>query len=142
MKFQLQMEDKFLILRLSLLVLLFFSNSYAVSVLIAIKPFQYEQKITKSDLRLITIDKLRKNCKPLTLDDLKKDEYITTHYINDKSIICKKDVKVYKKQGVTFKFGALEIEKKGRVIYENDDFIRIKKIDGTIEKIYKDGKIR
>ena len=131
-----------MILRLSLLILLFISNSYAISVLIAIKPFQYEEKIKKSDLRLITIEKLRKNCTPLTLKDLKKSEYITTHYINDKSIICKKDVKVYKKEGVTFKFGALEIEKKGRIIYENDDFIRIKKIDGTIEKIYKDGKIR
>ena len=131
-----------MILRLSLILSLFFVSSYAVSVLIAKEPFQYEEKLKKSKLRLIKIDKLRKNCEPLTISDLNKDEYITTHYINDKSIICKKDVKVFKNEGVTFKFGPLEIEKKGRIIYENDEFIRIKKIDGTIEKIYKDGKIR
>ena len=53
-----------------------------------------------------------------------------------------KDVKKYENESVIFNFGGVEIEKKGKVIYENDDFIRIKNLDGTIEQIYKDGRTK
>ena len=36
----------------------------------------------------------------------------------------------------------LEIEKKGKIVFENDQFIRIKKDNGKIEKIYKDGRLK
>ena len=29
---------------------------------------------------------------------------------------------------------------KGKIIYENEEFIRFKNLDGTIEQIYKDGR--
>ena len=35
-----------------------------------------------------------------------------------------------------------KIEKKGRIIFENNEFIRIKNLDGTIEQIYKDGRLK
>lgn len=129
-------------LRLSLFILLLSINSYAVSVLIAKEPFQFEEKLTTSKLRLVNIDKIRKSCIPLKLKDVQNNKYLTTHYINTNSIICERDVKLYKNESVTFKFGALEIEKKGKIVFENDEFIRIKKIDGSIEKIYKDGRLK
>lgn len=129
-------------LKHSILLILLSIHSYAITVLVAKQSFAYEEKLSKAKLRLINVNKIRKSCVPLTINDINENDYITRHYINDGSIICKKNVKLYKKESVTFKFGALEIEKKGRIIYENDDFIRIKKADGTIEKIYKDGRLK
>jgi hypothetical protein len=53
-----------------------------------------------------------------------------------------KDVKKSDNESIIFNFGGVKIEKKGKIIYENKDFIRIKNIDGTIEQIYKDGRIK
>ena len=53
-----------------------------------------------------------------------------------------KDIKKYSEETVVFNFGGVRIEKKGKIIYENNDFIRIKNLDGTIEQIYKDGRIK
>ena len=88
------------------------------------------------------IPELKKTCVPLTLNQVQNNEYRTTHYINKKSIICQNDVETYKDESVVFKFGGLEIEKKGKIIYENDNFIRIRKENGKIEKIYKDGRLK
>ena len=129
-------------LKHSLLIIFLSIHSYALTVLIAKESFAYEEKLSKSKLRLVNVNKVRKSCIPLTLKDINENEYVTKHYINDGSILCQKNVKTYKKQSVTFKFGALEIEKKGKIVYENNDFIRIKKADGTIEKIYKDGRLK
>ena len=73
---------------------------------------------------------------------MQNKEYLTTHYINRNTIICIKDVKKYENESVIFNFGGVKIEKKGRVIYENSEFIRIKNLDGTIEQIYKDGRTK
>ena len=62
--------------------------------------------------------------------------------INKNTIICSKDVKKYENESIIFNFGGVQIEKKGKVIFENKDFIRIKNIDGTIEQIYKDGRLK
>ena len=90
----------------------------------------------------MTVPSVSKTCIPLTLNQVRNNEYRTTHYINKKAIICQNDVEIYKNESVIFKFGGLEIEKKGRIIYENDKFIRIKKENGKIEKIYKDGRLK
>ena len=129
-------------LRLSFFIALLTINSYALTVVVAKEAFQFEEKVSIKKLRLANVTRIKKACKPLTLQEIQNNEYTTTHYINKNSIICKKDVREYKNEAVTFKFGSLEIEKKGKIIFENDQFIRIKKADGKIEKIYKDGRLK
>ncbi|WP_121628047.1 hypothetical protein [Poseidonibacter antarcticus] len=131
-----------MILKLSFIILFLTTNVFAVNVLISKSSIGFEQKIKASKLRLVNVPVLKKACIPLTLNQVQNNEYISTHYINKNSIICQKDVKEYKKESVIFKFGGLEIEKKGKIIYENEEFIRIKKEDGQIEKIYKDGRLQ
>ena len=136
------MEDIFLILRLSLLLSLFISNNFAIDVLVAKKPIFYEQKIVLTNLRLVKVPTLKKSCIPLTLKNVENNNYVTSHYINKNSILCLKDIMKDEKKSVVFKFGALEIEKKGKIVFENEQFIRIKKSNGKIEKIYKDGRLK
>lgn len=131
-----------LILKLSLILFLSFVNANALVVLVAKKAINFEEKLDLSSLKMKNISVLTKACKPLSLSQVKKNEYITSHYINKGSVICSKDVKSYVDNSVLFNFGNLQIEKKGKIVYENDEFIRIKKNNGKIEKIYKDGRLR
>ena len=131
-----------MILKLSLLCLLLSVNSYAISVLIAKESINFEEKIDSSKLIVQNVSDISKTCIPLKLSDIQKQDYVTTHFINKNTIICQKDVKDYKDTGVVFNFGGVKIEKKGKIIYENDEFIRIKNLDGSIEQIYKDGRIK
>lgn len=130
-------------LRFSLFLCFFsFSFANAMAVLVAKEPIMYEEKLNPSKLKLINVSSIKKACIPLTLAQLQNNEYKTTHYINRNSIICQKDVETYKDEAVLFNFGSIQIEKKGKIIYENDKFIRIKKADGSVEKIYKDGRLK
>ena len=130
-----------MILRLSL-IFLFCTNLFSMSVLISKESIAFEEKLDPSKLRLANVKELKKSCIPLKLGQLQSNEYITTHYINKNTIICIKDVQDYKDNSVLFNFGGLQIERKGKIIYENDEFIRIKNLDGSIEKIYKDGRLK
>lgn len=131
-----------MILRLSFICFLFSINSFAINVLVTKEPINFEEKLDITKLRMMQVNVIKKSCIPLTLSQVQNNEYITTHYINKNTILCKKDMKIYKNNGVLFNFGLLQIEKKGKIIYENDEFIRIKNLDGTIEKIYKDGRLK
>lgn len=131
-----------MILKLSVLVFLLNINLFAVSVLVSKVAINFEEKLDSSKVVAQNVVEINKSCTPLTLSQLQNEEYITTHYINKNTIICIKDVKKYENESVIFNFGGVKIEKKGKVIYENSDFIRIKNIDGTIEQIYKDGRIK
>lgn len=136
------MGEKSLILKLSILVFLLNINLFAISVLVSKVAINFEEKLDSSKVVSQNVAEINKSCTPLTLSQLQNEEYITTHYINKNTIICIKDVKKYENESVIFNFGGVKIEKKGKVIYENSDFIRIKNIDGTIEQIYKDGRIK
>jgi len=136
------MGEVFLMLKLSLLIFFLTTNVFGISVLVSKETIGFRQKVEVSKLKLMTVTKLKKSCIPLTLKDVQNNEYRSTHYINKKSIICQSDVKTYKEESVVFNFGGLEIEKRGKIIYENDNFIRIKKENGKIEKIYKDGRLK
>jgi hypothetical protein len=136
------MEEKFLILKLSFLVFLLNVNLFAISVLVSKVAINFEEKLDSSKVVARNVNEINKSCTPLTLSQLQNIEYTTTHYINRNTIICIKDVKKYENESVIFNFGGVKIEKKGKVIYENNDFIRIKNIDGTIEQIYKDGRTK
>lgn len=129
-------------LKLSLLFFFLITNVFGISVLVSKESIGFDQKIKASKLRLMKVPTVKKTCIPLTLNQVQNNEYRSTHYINKKAIICQNDVEIYKNESVIFKFGGVEIEKKGRIIYENDKFIRIKKENGKIEKIYKDGRLK
>lgn len=129
-------------LRFSLFLSIFILEAQAIKVLIAKEAIRYEEKLSTSKLRVVDVTKIKKACNPLSLQDIQNNEYITSKYINRNSILCKRDVKVYENQTVLFNFGNLQIEQKGKIIFENENFIRIKKADGKIEKIYKNGNNR
>ncbi|MEA3513102.1 MAG: hypothetical protein U9R37_05825 [Campylobacterota bacterium] len=103
------------------------------------KIINYKNKIYSSDVRLIQINK-KYFCKEyLDIKTLKENKYLAKHYIAKDKPLCKKSVYVPKSKKVKFKFGNLEIERDGEVIKETDNYIKIKNLDGTIDKIYKDG---
>ncbi len=131
-----------MILKLSFLCLFLSINTFAIDVLISKDAIKFEEKIDASKLKLQNINEINKACIPLTLDEIQNEEYISSHYINKNTIICQKDVKKQNDEGIVFNFGGLKIEKKGKIIYENNEFIRIKNLDGTIEQIYKDGRTK
>lgn len=137
-----QMEGEFLILKLSFLTFLLNINLFAASVLVSKEAIKFEEKLDASKVSIKNVNDIGKACVPLKLSQIQKDIYITTHHINKNTIICEKDVKKFADDGIVFNFGGVEIEKKGKIIYENSDFIRFKNLDGTIEQIYKDGRIR
>ena len=136
------MEGIFLILRLSFFVFLINLNLFAFSVLVSKGSIGFEEQLDSSKVVVQEMSELNKTCEPLKLGELESEVYITTHYINKNTVICTKDVKKYDNESIIFNFGGLRIEKKGKIIYENKDFIRIKNIDGTVEQIYKDGRIK
>jgi hypothetical protein len=135
------MEEIFLILKLSFVFLLNV-NLFAISVLVSKESISFEEKLDSSKVAVQNVTDINKSCIPLKLSELQNTDYITTHHINKNTIICSKDVKKYENESIIFNFGGVKIEKKGKVIYENKDFIRIKNNDGTIEQIYKDGRIK
>lgn len=136
------MEEISLILKLSFIVFLLNLNLFAASVLISKESLNYEEKIDSSKVIVQNVDEIHKSCIPLKLSELQNEEYTTLHHINKNTIICLKDVKKYENETIIFNFGGLRIEKKGKIIYENKDFIRLKNDDGTIEQIYKDGRTK
>lgn len=131
-----------MILKLSFSCIFLSINSFAISVLVSKEAINFEEKIDASKLRVQNITELNKACIPLKLSEIQNEDYISTHYINKNTIICQKDVKKYNDEGIVFNFGGLKIEKKGKIIYENNEFIRLKNSDGTIEQIYKDGRVK
>lgn len=124
------------------LLTLFSLNLYSIEVVVSSKKIAYKEKISAKNVTLMEVSKVKKGCIPATVKELKLSEYIAKHYINRGRIICTKDIESYNKNSVLFKFGAIEIEKHGKIIYENDSYIRIKKDNGKVEKIYKDGRLQ
>ena len=122
-----------------LLCIFLTSNLFSSKILSAKVKIQYKELININSLLLINVNKLPKRCNPLLFKHVENNKYIAKHYIKKGSIICLEDVKAYKKQSVLFNFGNIQIEKDGKVIFENDKYITIKKRNGKIEKIYKNG---
>jgi len=131
-----------LILKLSFIVFLLNINLFAINVLVSKKTIAFEEKIDISQVEVKEMSEINKFCIPLKMTDIQESNYISTHHINKNTVICMKDVKKSENESIVFNFGGLKIEKKGKIIYENKDFIRIKNADGTIEQIYKDGRLK
>jgi len=100
----------------------------------------YKSKIYSQYTRLIQVNKNYKCDEYLDVTLLKSNKYFAKHYIAKNKPICLKDVYIPKINKVKFRFGNLEIEKEAELIRETKSYIKIKNVDGTIEKIYTDGR--
>jgi hypothetical protein len=118
------------------------TSVFAIDVLVTKAKINFKAKIEINNLRVKKVKKVFKTCIPVTLEEISSNTYISKHYINAGAIICEKDIKIHKNIIVLFKFGNIEIEKEGRVVGETKKYIRVKKSDGRIEKIYKDGRLK
>ncbi len=124
------------------LIVLFTVNLCAIDVIITKSKINYKEIISINKLSKHKVLSVKKHCIPATVNDFETNKFVATHYMKKGSIICQKDIELYNKNSVLFNFGTIEIEKNGKVIFENEKYIRIKKDDGKIEKIYKDGRLR
>ncbi len=60
-------------------------------------------------------------------------------YIIKDTPICEKDLMVVPNHKVKFDFGNIVIERSREFVGETDSYVKVKKSDGTIEKIQKSG---
>ncbi len=139
-----EMEGAFLMLKLrAFFVFIIFSiNLYAIDVLVTTAKINYKEKIDIKKLSSAKVLSVKKYCIPLTIQDIESKKYVAKRYLRKGTVLCASDVKEYSKKSVLFNFGLIEIEKEGKIIFENDEYIRIKKPNGKIEKIFKDGSVR
>lgn len=112
---------------------------FGQNILSAKKNINYKEVIKLEDVEEITSSE-KLNCVPMNIEEFKTKKFIAKHYIAKSSVICKKSIEEYKKEAILFDFGSFQIETEGKVIFENNEFVRIKKSDGSIEKIFKDGR--
>lgn len=105
------------------------------------KKIAFKSKINNSDIRFVKVNNKYK-CKDGYVDMilLKRNKYYSKHYIGKNKVLCLKDVYIPTINKVNFRFGNLEIEKEAELIKETKSYIKIKNFDGTIEKIYTDGR--
>lgn len=128
-------------LRLKSLFLLFFlfQNLYSLDVIVSSVDINYKEIIDIKKLSSSNVLSVKKFCIPVTISDLKNKKHVAKRFIRKGSVLCTKDIESYEKKSVLFNFGSIEIEKRGKIIFENDKYIKIKRTDGNIDKIYKDG---
>jgi len=106
---------------------------------ISVKSINWKEKITPSNVKIIKKNNTFKCKKYLDIDILKKNKYRAKHYVLKNKALCFEDVYVQSDKKIKFNFGFLEIEKDGELIKETSDYIKIKNVDGTMTKIYKNG---
>lgn len=127
-----------ILLILSISTVLFSAQVQVVPL--ASKVINYKTKIYSQNTRLIQVNSKYKCKEYLDIKKLKKNKYFATHYISKNKAICAKDAYIPEVNKVKFRFGNLEIEKNAELIRETNSYIKIKNVDGTIEKIYTDGR--
>jgi hypothetical protein len=114
----------------------------SVLVVKASKNIKYKEKIEPSYVHLEYINNLKRSCSLVTKDDIDKKIYRAKVFLKKGRVICKKDIYIAQKNRLIFNFGSIEIEKDGKLIKETKDYLRIRNIDGKIDKLYKDGRQR
>ena len=124
------------------IVILFSANLYSIEVIVTNSKINYKELIDIKKLSSANVLSVKKFCIPVTLSELNENKYISKRYLRKGTVLCKKDITLYKKKSVLFNFGVIEIEKQGKIIFENDEYIKIKRIDGQVDKIYKDGSLQ
>jgi len=112
---------------------------------ISIKAINYKEQVTSNKYLLVEVNDTNKliyniRCRDyVNIDKLKSNKYRANHYINKNKVICKKSLYLKPTNKINFNFGSFEIESFGKVIQETNKYVKIRKPNGKIEKIYKDG---
>lgn len=129
--------------QLKVFILLFFLSFklFAIDVLVNKKDINFKEELSASKLYKTSVNNVRKYCTPLSIKKFQEKKYRASRYLKKGTVICTKDVYEDKNNKILFNFGAIQIEKPGKIIFENDEYIKIKRSDGKVEKIYKDGRI-
>ena len=125
-----------------ILAIFFSTIIYADNQVVPIsdKRLSYKSKIYSNNLKLVPVNAKFRCSKYLDMLTLKQNKYYAQRYIRKNTPICLKDVYIPTIKKVKFRFGNLEIEKEAELIKETKSYIKIKNLDGTIEKIYTDGR--
>ena len=126
-------------LLLLILPILLFSKAIEV-VPVATKSINWKEQLSLSNVKLIQSNDKHKCKEYLDINKLKKNKYRAKHYIIKDFTICADDVYIAVSKKIKFNFGFFEIERDGEIIKETDQYIKIRNLDGKIEKIYKDGR--
>ncbi|QOG12010.1 hypothetical protein [Arcobacter sp. FWKO B] len=116
----------------------------AKNIAVAKKNISFKDFLTTENIDIAHIDTkdIPRTCVPFEVEKLNTHQYTASKYIRSGSIICEKDASLYESKEVLFNFGSIEIKTDGEIVNENDDFITIKKHDGSIHRIFKDGRER
>jgi hypothetical protein len=114
-------------------------NAQYYDVLVANKDIKYKSIVTLNDIFSKQVSILPKRCIPIEKKDFLNIKLMAKHYIRSGRVLCVKDLKVDTQNRIIFDFGTMQIEKRGKIIFENKKYIKIQTPDGKIEKIYKDG---
>ena len=128
--------------KLSIAIILLLSTFIDAKVLVPIakKNIKYKEKIFSYDVTFVPESKKYTCKKYIDMNLLKQNRYYAKSFLRKGRPICLRNVTVSEGNTVKFKFGSLEIEQEGTILNETDKYIRIKNLDGTIHKIYKDGR--
>ncbi|MEA3316101.1 MAG: hypothetical protein U9Q30_09615 [Campylobacterota bacterium] len=131
-----------------ILLLCLISSSFSIDtqlVPVSIKSINYKEEVNSSKYILVEVNDTNKliyniRCKDYAdINKLKSNKYRAKHYIKKNKVICKKSLYTIANNKINFDFGSFEIESFGKVIQETNQYVKIRKPNGKIEKIYKDG---
>lgn len=103
------------------------------------KDIAYKSAVKIDDFMIKHVAEVSRVCIPVTKADLENNEFIARHYIRSGRVLCTRSIQEDTAQKVLFDFGTLEIERKAKVIHENDQYIKVRLPDGEIQKIFKNG---
>lgn len=127
-----------------IVVFLIWTNLFSQDVFVAKTNISFKQTVTKNDFNIISVDpkEIPRTCEVFPISQIDLQRYVTTKYIRQGSVICSKDLALFDSKEVVFDFGSLEIKTDGEIINETNESITIKKYDGSVVKIFKDGRER
>jgi hypothetical protein len=110
-----------------------------MEILVSPVDIKYKEHLNYDNLfKIQTNKKIR--CMPFDRNLLLKNEYEAKRYILKGKSICEKDVRITVKNKIRYDFGNMVIERSGKVIGENQKYIKIKDSNGKTYKIYKNGQ--
>ena len=121
-----------------IIICFFILNASASKVLVSKININYKSIISQNDLYYKEISK-DVRCTTFNKELLNKVKYQASRYIIKGTPICYKDVNKFILNQVRFDFGNIEINRNGKIIGENKNYVKIKNYDGKIIKIYKNG---
>ena len=126
-------------MKIIFIIFIFLINLNSTEILVSKKNINYKQLIDINNLELVNISNDIR-CTTFDKNLLKSNKYQAKRFIYKGRSICYKDVQKVVINKVKADFGNIEIQRNGKIISENNDYVKIKNYDGKIIKIYKNGQ--